>query len=148
MPIPPLSPDGLLPDGVHECTLDEAVERFGRFQGSDVRVRLARQLAQYVDEVRSARVGRYLIVDGSFVTAEARPNDVDLLLVLRDDLDLAGTVPPFEYNARSRRYVRKYYEFDLFVGFEDDDSSREMIALFRGVKNHPRAVKGVLKVAL
>ena len=113
-----------------------------------MRVRLARQLAQYVDEVQSARVGRYLIVDGSFVTAESRPHDVDLLLVLRDDLDLAHSVPPFEYNARSRRYVRKRYPFDLFVGFEGDSSSQEIIAFFRGVKYRPGVAKGVLKVAL
>jgi hypothetical protein len=148
VPIPPLLTAGLLPDGIHECTVDEIVERFGAFQETDRRPRLAKGLRSYIEEVRSAGVGKYLVVDGSFVTAEPRPGDIDLLLVLRDDIDLAKPVPPFQYNARSKRYVRKNYGFDFFVGFENDQSSEQMLALFRDVKNRPGSVKGYLKVVL
>jgi hypothetical protein len=148
VPIPELTPDGLLPDGLHECTVDEIAAHFGRFQGSDQRPRLTQQLRDYLAELRSAGVGKYLFVNGSFVTDKPRPSDVDMLLVLRDDVDLTRPVPPFQYNARSRKYIRKYYDFDFFVGFEDDDSSREMMKLFRDVKYRPGEVKGYLKVVL
>ncbi len=148
MPIPPLLDAGLLPDGIHECTVDEIIDRFGVFQESDQRPRLARELLAYVEEIRAAGVGKYLVVDGSFVTGKAHPEDVDLLLVLRDDVDLARPVPPFQYNPRSKRYVRKNYSFDFFAGFEDDASSEQMLALFRDVKYLPGEVKGYLKVVL
>lgn len=148
MPIPQLLSDGLLPEGVHECTIEEVIERFGRFQESDRRPMLARELAAYFTELRSAGIGKYLIVDGSFVTGKPRPDDVDLLLVLRDDVDLNAPVPPFRYNARSKRYVRKHFHFDFFFGYDGDPTSTEYLALFRDVKYQPGLVKGYLKVAL
>jgi len=37
MPIPDLNEDGLLPEGIHEASLEEVRERFGRFQRTDRR---------------------------------------------------------------------------------------------------------------
>src|SRR5258705_10702069 len=65
--IPALLPVGLLPDGIHECTMEEILEQFGSFQDSDRRPRLAKALAKYLEELRNAEIGKYLIVDGSFV---------------------------------------------------------------------------------
>jgi hypothetical protein len=146
--IPEFSTDGLLPDGMVECTPEEVFDRFGRFQSSDRRPRLTGQLKEYIEELRAAQVAKYLVIDGSYVTQEPAPNDIDLLLVLRDTVDLSEPVPPFRYNARSRRYVRKKYNFDIFVGFESDDSASEILAFFRGVKYRPGVSKGLLKVVL
>lgn len=98
MPIPNLLTDGLLPDGLHDCTIEEVIERFAPFQGSDRRPSLGRELQQYVMELRSAEVGKYLVVDGSFITSKPAPSDVDLLLVLREYVTLGEIVPPFRYN--------------------------------------------------
>ena len=141
-------PDGFLPDGIHECTVEEIVERFGSFHGSDRRPRLAKALSEYFAELRSSAIGKYLIVDGSFVTGEPRPGDVDLLLVLRDDVDLGQPVPPFRYNPRSKRYIRKNYDFDFAFGFDGDETSTQYLALYRGIKGRPGNVKGFLKVVL
>lgn len=148
MPIPDLLADGLLPSGIHPCTPEEIEEYFGRFTTSDRRMRLMADLRRYIDEVRQARIGDHLIVDGSFVTNNPEPNDVDVLLVLRDDVDLTREVPPFQYNVRSKGYVRKHFRLDFYFGFASDDSSRSMIALFRGVRGAPGKDKGILKVAL
>jgi len=40
MPIPALNEHGLLPAGIHDCTLDELKSRFGSFQISDRRNQL------------------------------------------------------------------------------------------------------------
>ena len=117
MPIPALDENGILPAGLHECTADEIEATFGAFNASDRRPRLYGDLAKYLAEVRSANVGKYLVVDGSIVTAKPNPGDIDVLLVLRDDLDLNVQVPPFEYNARSKKYVRKAYGSDFYLGF-------------------------------
>lgn len=148
MPIPPLTDDGLLPPGVHDCTLEEVQEVFGRFQRSDRRLRLTSQLGDYADLTRRAGIGSHLYLDGSFVTAKEEPGDVDLLLVLRDDVNLDGPLPPIQYNARSRKFVRKHYEFDVFFGFEGDESTEMALQLFRQVKHRPGAEKGVLRVRL
>ncbi len=148
MPIPDLSADGVLPDGLHDCTIEEVLERFGCFQGSDRRPSLGRELQEYIGELQSAAIGKYLVVDGSFVTNKPAPSDIDLLLVLRDDTPLGATVPPFRYNPRSRSYIRKKYRFDFFPAYDTDGSAAEVIAFFRQVKNRPGAVKGLLKVVL
>lgn len=148
MPIPDLSTDGLLPDGLHDCTLDEVIERFARFQESDRRPSLGRELREYMADVRSAEVGKYLVVDGSFVTSKPAPSDIDLLLVLRDEVNLGEIVPPFRYNARSKTYIRKKYRFDCFPAYDTDGSADAMIQFFRQVKYRPGEVKGLLKVTL
>jgi hypothetical protein len=148
MAIPPLLAAGVLPDGIHECTVEEMAERFGSFQESDRRPRLAKALTAYLEELRAASIGKYLIVDGSFVTGKAWPGDIDLLLVLRDDVDLTQPVPPFRYNPRSKRYVRKNFDFDFAFGFDGDETSIQYLALYRGIKDRPGEVKGYLKVVL
>ncbi len=149
MPIPQLDPDGFLPPGVHECTLDELKTLFCRFQGSDRRPRLCENLDKYVTELRAARVGKHLIVNGSFVTSADRPNDIDLLLVLNDGLQLNRDVPPFEYNARSGKFVKRNYGFDLYTVFEGDQSETSMLSYFAMViRGIPGRAKGYLKLVL
>lgn len=148
MPIPALDAHGLLPVGVHECTLDEIEASFGQFCVSDRRPRLFRDLKRYVEDVRQAAVGRYLVVNGSYVTGKPDPNDIDVLLILRDDVDLTQPVPPFEYNARSRKYVRKQFGLDYYVGFEGDESAVRILNVWSEVKLVPGASKGILKINL
>jgi hypothetical protein len=82
MPVPSLDQHGLLSPGVHDCTLDEIRDRFGSFQTSDQRAKLFQKLVAFVVEAQMARFARCLLIDGSFVTAKANPNDIDLVLVL------------------------------------------------------------------
>ena len=85
MPIPDLNEDGLLPEGIHEASLEEVRERFGRFQRTDRRPELFSKLALFLTEVRACGLVEAVIVDGSFVTAKDEPSDIDLILVLRSD---------------------------------------------------------------
>jgi len=68
--------------------------------------------------------------------------------VLRDDVDLALAVPPFEYNARSGRFLKKHFTMDFFFGFANDSSSDRILALFRRVKGFPHLEKGILRLTL
>lgn len=149
MAIPPLNADGLLPAGTHECTLDEVRERFGSFQRTDRRPRLFGDLERYWRDLSRAEIAKYLIVNGSFVTSSDAPNDIDVLLVLKDDVDLcADDVPPFRLNARDRTYVLREYKLDFYFGFEGDDSATKMMDLWSRVKLDPARAKGILKVTL
>ncbi len=85
MPIPEIDETGFLPEGVHQATLEEVREPFGRFQRTDRRPVLFSQLSLFLAEVRASGLVEAVIVDGSFVTAKDEPSDIDLILVLRPD---------------------------------------------------------------
>ena len=150
MPIPELNDEGLLPCGIHDCTMDEIREIFGRFMSCDKRPKLVAKLFQYVEHVKESAVAKYLIIDGSFVTSKEEPGDIDILMVLDESTDFANgiVVPPFVYNAQAKKYVKKEYGFDFFVGFENDDSSIRMIDHFKRVKEKPGAEKGILRLVI
>lgn len=144
MPIPDLNGDGLLPEGDHDCTLDEVKSRFGSFRTTDHRVRLFDQLLDYIGEVERAAIATAVVIDGSFVTAEEKPNDVDVLIILRQDVDLTGDLPPYRSNPITHQYVKKHYSIDFFWAFEGQPET--MIDIFRRVKGKPGATKGYLRL--
>ncbi|MBI2434497.1 MAG: hypothetical protein HYV26_16690 [Candidatus Hydrogenedentes bacterium] len=88
MSLPIFNDEGNLPLGVHSATLSEVLERFGRdtLQRHLVATRLRRVYELVVDTGRLAR----FIVFGSFVTAKPKPKDVDIVLIMSDDFDLAS----------------------------------------------------------
>ena len=92
--IPPLNETGLLPDGIHDCTLAEVGAQFGAFQGTDRRPQLWAGFTEFVREVKACGVVDVVLVDGSFVTAEATPNDIDLVLVVSANYDFSADFQP------------------------------------------------------
>jgi predicted nucleotidyltransferase len=115
MPIPDLDQEGLLPPGIHEVTVEEIHERFGRFRKSDRRASLFGKLRDFLAEIRSTGLLAAVIVNGSFVTGKDEPSDIDVLLILRSDHDFSAELRPFEYNVLSRRRVRQRYRFGILV---------------------------------
>ena len=86
--LPPFDEHGNLPPGIHRCTIDEVVPRFGR--GSPERKVETQELLKFVEWARHAGVLR-LIVNGSFVTAQVSPNDVDLIVLPGPDYPAPAT---------------------------------------------------------
>ncbi|MCK6527595.1 hypothetical protein L6R50_08540 [Myxococcota bacterium] len=145
MPIPELTPDGLLPPGVHECTFAEVRERFGRFcLGHPGRHVLVERLRAFLAEARTTPAIAWLAVDGSFVTAEPDPGDIDLVLALRADHDFQSELRPFEYNLLSRRRVGTRYGFDVLVGAEGTPALARHMEYFQLTRDG--RAKGILKV--
>src|SRR5947207_15534481 len=105
MPIPALTPDGLLPEGIHDSSLAEIGERFGQFQVSDRRCRLFQRLEAYVREARASGVVKEIVVNGSFVTDKGAPSDIDLIVVSLPVGQLPAVLRPAEYNVLSKRHV-------------------------------------------
>lgn len=73
MTIPPFEDSGNLPEGIHEATWDEVVDRYGT---TDRRRELLDGLQQALESLRAAGCRR-LYIDGSFVTAKDEPADFD-----------------------------------------------------------------------
>jgi hypothetical protein len=148
MAIPDIEKSGLLPFGVHDCSLQEIGARFGIFHETDRRTRLFEKLEAYVEEVRRSGVAATLIVDGSFVTADENPGDIDLVLVLTETHDFTADLAPMQYNVLSHRRVRARYGFDVFVARQDSTEYHEYVEFFQQVRGTPPLRKGVLRLRI
>jgi predicted nucleotidyltransferase len=146
MPIPELDENGFLPVGIHEATLEEVRERFGRFQTTDRRPTLFANLSLFMAEARASGLVEAVIVDGSFVTAKDEPSDIDLILVLRPDHDERAELRPYEYNALSGRRVRRRFRFDVVLAREGSDVYERAVSFFQGVRGRLGLRKGVVRV--
>lgn len=148
MPIPELDMDGYLPPGVHECTVEEVEEAFGKFRTTDQRPRLFEKLKQYLGELSRWGVAKEVVIDGSFVTKKEAPTDVDLIVVSPHDFALPAEMPPLSYNALSQRRVKKTYDFDMFFVPEQSDAYHKYVDFFMQAKEMPGRQKGIIKVRL
>jgi hypothetical protein len=96
-----------MPEGVHPAPLDEVVRRFGNgtLQRRTATANLLRihQLA-----TATGALARF-VVFGSYVTANPWPNDVDVVLVMRDDFVLEASPDESQVlfdHARATRELR------------------------------------------
>lgn len=152
MPIPELV-DNVLPEGVHDCTIEEVEAVFGRFQKSDKRMKLTEKLRAYLDEARRSGLVKAVIIDGSYVMGKDEPEDIDLIVVLPADWVWPEEIKPFQYNAITKRGIKRMgYPFDVFPVTEGSADMAKMLDLFPRV--HPekhatltsRTRKGVLRI--
>jgi hypothetical protein len=97
--IPDFDERGYLPEGVHLASLDEIEVRFGR--QSEVRQVQMESLRWLVELVKNTGVRR-LVINGSFVTDAAEPNDVDCVLL---------TDPGFSHDAFARNEMLRGIPF-------------------------------------
>jgi hypothetical protein len=146
--IPTFNEHGWLPDGVHDCTLDEAAERFGTFQNSDRRPLLWAKFAEFAREAKACGLVDAVLVDGSFVTAEPSPNDIDLVLIVAANHDFEADFLPREYNVLSKRRVNPRFGFDVLVARANSEEYRRYVGFFQQVRLEPGRKKGILRIRL
>src|SRR6266545_4725586 len=105
MAIPRFNEHGLLPEGIHDCTLAEIEARFGGFQTSDRRPQLWGRFKEFLREVKACGMVVVILVNGSFVTAKPDPNDIDLILLVPAAHDFAQDLSPANDNVLSAQRV-------------------------------------------
>lgn len=152
MPIPDFI-ENVLPQGVHECTVAEVEERFGRFQRSDRRFELTDRLKRYLDAARQSGVVKAVIINGSYATALDEPDDIDLIAVLHAGFDWSRELKPYQSNVIDKRAIRRDYRFDGFAYREGEPELANLIAVFATVpEKHAglttRTHKGMVRVTL
>jgi len=147
----------LLPPGVHDASLKELEELFGRFQRSDQRPKLFRKLREYLKELKLAECASAVIIDGSFVMGCVdEPRDIDLVVVSTADWDWNADLKPYQYNVVSKRRVKKDYRFDAIFVRPGSELETEWLEFFGRVNvkwcthfGWPDVLtKGVVRVAL
>jgi hypothetical protein len=83
MPLPDFNEIGDLPQGVYHVTFTEVIAHFGA--GSPQRGEVTARLQRIHSLALETRGLDRLIVFGSYVTDKVEPNDVDVVLIMRDD---------------------------------------------------------------
>ena len=86
MPLPQLNRAGELPEGVHHATLDEVIAQCG--SGTAQRQAVTARLQRLYHLASATHKLDRLILFGSYITATPAPNDIDMVLVMRDDFDV------------------------------------------------------------
>jgi len=148
MPIPALTALGLLPAGLHDCSLAELRASFGCFQESDRRQRLFAKLEELVSACQRSGLFEALLVDGSFVTAKPAPNEIDLLAVLRPGHNFERDLPMSEYALVSRPLLRRRYAFDVVVAESTSELYHSYVTFFGQVRGSLELTKGLLRLRL
>jgi len=86
MPLPDFNSQGDLPPGVYQATMDEVLVRFGG--GTAQRQAVTARLLQICELANATGEMDRLVLFGSYITTKPDPNDIDILLVMRDDFDI------------------------------------------------------------
>jgi hypothetical protein len=151
--IPPLA-DGVLPEGLHLCTIEEVDETFGGFQRTDCRIRLTQKLRLLVEEAKRSSIVVALVIDGSYVTRKNEPGDIDVVVVLRSDFDPTQPLLPFQYDLQSKRRLKEKYRFDARAAVDGSMAYNEWVEFFSRIRPDdpdqatPRTRKGLLRIEL
>lgn len=99
-------------------------------------------------EAKAAGLVRHIVIDGSFVTAEPKPNDIDLIVIVAADYDFSADLSPSQYNVLSKMRVRKRFGFDLVAVRESTGELDEAVAFFEQVRGKPSVRKGIVRLTI
>ena len=88
------------------------------------------------------------MVDGSFVTIKAAPNDIDLIAVLLPGHDFERDMPISEYALVSRSMLRRRFGFDVVVVERGSHLYNTYLEFFSRVRDNPDMKKGLLRLKL
>lgn len=147
MAIPDFDEHGLLPAGVHVCTMAEIGARFGWNQH---RVNLVNRLDTFLTREIRPTFREPLDVDGSFVTDKQEPVDVDVVLDLRGASDLQQFLG-WRLMRDRRDSFTQTYSVDFWINLPGQNDLGEFFQ-YVGVKASaskglpPRHLKGILRV--
>ncbi len=97
MPLPVFNSAGLLPPGIHDCSLDDAHHRFVI---NPHRAQMWSRFLKFVDWTRSLNSFDILYLDGGYISDKAKPQDIDVILQTRAPYGTAALesmIPFFHY---------------------------------------------------
>ena len=87
-------------------------------------------------------------MNGSFVTVENEPNDIDLVVVVSSRHDFSADLTPAHYSLLAQRRVRRRFGFDIVVVKNGSENLELAVAFFQQVKQRPSVKKGILRIRL
>jgi len=140
--IPDFVDGAILPPGIHSCSWDELVTRFGR---SERRRSLCNELRRIVDTAAGcAFLG--ILLWGSFPTAAENPGDLDLLFITLPGVSKNNVAPECAELLEPER-SRERFGHD-FLQCSNDPEVLEYLARYLGYDSSIDKQKGVLRLDL
>ena len=147
MSIPDLDEHGLLPVGIHDCSVEEMKARFG---WNEHRQQMICSFVQFLtSEIRNV-FDHPVYADGSFVTDKEHPNDIDVVLDIRDADDAQQSLG-LEFWSERQACIRNRYHVDFWINLQDKNDFaaffqyiRTETAKFKGLDHRHR--KGILRI--
>jgi hypothetical protein len=147
MPIPELDKNGLLPCGVHSCSLAEIA---ARFTWNQHRKMLFHQFHNFLSVELLPCFPDPVFFDGSFVTDKETPSDTDVVLDLCHAPD-ARKWQGLQYMATHQDRIMDYYGVHFWVNLP---ASSDFVSFFQyvGTKTacsrglEPKHQKGILRI--
>lgn len=109
--IPDLDQHGLLPPGIHDCTLAEIA---GRFCFTERRKTLFDGLSQFLNvEWNPLGADFPLLIDGSFTRNKPNPDDIDVVMDLTSDPFCPAAIQAFGFWVRHAE-IKEAYNLDVW----------------------------------
>jgi hypothetical protein len=140
--IPPFDTNtGRLPEGVHEASWDEVVQRFGWNRG---RRRLLDGLADAIELLAQAGCRRVWL-NGSFVTAKDEPGDFDACWDT-ESIDLDAIDPVLLDLSRGRAKQKRRFGGELFPNIIESGSGLVFTEFFQNDLDAGR--KGIVVIKI
>ena len=141
--IPAFRPDGYLPKGIYLASEAEVTFRFGT--ANRRRRQLILRVRRWIQLSRKIQAPR-LFIDGSFVTANPEPNDVDAVVLLPDDFEWqraadSDAATEFEQMLLTRRPE------EIFAA-EDETDWLEWVEFFSRTRESDGRRKGLVEIQL
>lgn len=148
--IPARDEHGLLPPGVHDCTLEEVEAAFGFTERRrDLLMHLRRFI---VKELTAMGLRCPAFIDGSFVRGKDQPDDIDLVLDL-SSMNADGLRLAMHLRWAHDR-VKEEYHVDLWSRHPEIPNDLSVFFQYLGDKGaaelrlEPKHPKGILRVQL
>ena len=147
MAIPDFDEYGLLPAGAHDCSAQEIANKFG---WNPHRQTLVRRFCDFLaHEIRPA-FSEPVYVNGSFVTDKEAPEDVDVVLDLRQAAE-TRQLSGIKFMARERERLHTQYGVDFWVNLSGTNDFTDFFrylgtktARYKGLDARHR--KGILRI--
>ena len=142
-PIPHFRIDGYLPEGLYRVTEADASFRFGA--STQRRRRLILRVRRWIALGRRIGATR-LLINGSFVTAKAEPNDIDAVMLLPANFVQQvdqGVEPALELE----EMLLTHRPEEIFAA-EDETDWNDWVAFFSRTREADGRRKGLVEIVL
>lgn len=141
--IPAFTAYGLLPQGIHQATLEELLERFG---GNERREQLLTGLTEALRLLRAAGCRR-VYINGSFVTSKESPNDIDVCWDIQG-VDVDALDPVFFDFDNGRAAQKARFGAEFFPAQVPEGITGRAFLDFFQVDRQTGEPKGIIEIEL
>jgi hypothetical protein len=149
MAIPELTTYGLLPSGVHRCSMDEVRQRFCFNPHRSI---LFEAFEKFINNEIAGKFNFPILADGSYVTDKEKPSDIDVVMDCRRASAEEQALALRFMLDRQRQFKQRYF-VDFWVSFPGKNDFSQFfqyvridVAKTKGLSTDAR--KGLLRIKL